>query len=223
MKTCRGIVFGVCALLVSVFVPPAFAADPPPTGGVELGVNVNSERLSGSKVNGVDNGSKAGVYGGAFITIPVGSTVAIQPEAAYSQRHFTLSAEDHSFSATEALDFVEIPVLAKIHLHAASGLYFVAGPAVSLTVKATSKDRRQNGVLQPDSDIKNEVRGYDYSVIGGVGLTLGQLDVEARYDLGLRDLNPPCASATDDSNCLGENLTVKQGAFTFLARWRLHR
>ena len=111
------------ALGLSVFalsVTSAVAADGP-SGGVVAGVNISSAQLTGVDATGINTGNQAGLFVGVLARWPITPVVAIQPEVAYSQRHFSVNDTIGSFRATEKWDWIEVPILARVSVwHTAS-------------------------------------------------------------------------------------------------------
>jgi hypothetical protein len=61
------------------------------------------------------------------------------------------------------------------------------------------------------SDVKDDVTRVDVSVVAGAGVSVGKFGVEARYDVGLKDLNK--------DHALGNDLIVKSRAIRVDVTW----
>src|SRR5580765_3929579 len=109
----------LCFLGLALSAKSALAADPP-TGGVEVGANINKYSFSGSDADSAEADFKAGLVIGGFVAFPVTPMVAIQPEVVYAQKHAKLkgTGSDNGFTANLNIDVVEIPILAKIDFSA---------------------------------------------------------------------------------------------------------
>jgi hypothetical protein len=190
----RALALGLCLLAIPV--TSAVAADGA-TGGLVVGANISSARLAGTDATGIDTGNKTGLFVGILALWPITPVVGIQPELAYSQRHFSVRDTLSSFSATENWDWIEVPILARVSFgHSAShSVYVVGGPGFEFLVRAKEE------AAGTTSDVKDDVKRADVSIIAGVGVSMGKVGVEVRYDGGLRDLNK--------DNLLGDALTVK--------------
>jgi outer membrane protein with beta-barrel domain len=190
----RALAFGLCVLALSV--PSASAADGP-SGGVVVGANISSAHLAGSDATGINSSDKTGLFAGVFALWPIAPVVTIQPEVAYSQRRFLVTDTVGSFSATEKWDWVEVPILARVALWRGGrhAVYAVGGPGFAFLMRAKEE------AAGTSSDVKDDVKHADVSIIAGAGLSLGKFGVEARYDAGLKDLNK--------DNSLGDDLIVK--------------
>src|SRR5258706_126887 len=81
--------------------------------------------------------------------------------------------------------------LRQANFNGREGIYIVAGPAYSYTQKAKLVDQKQGSQTAPDDDLKADktVETSDFSVIGGLGFTAGKIAIEARADIGLKNLN----------------------------------
>jgi hypothetical protein len=61
------------------------------------------------------------------------------------------------------------------------------------------------------SDVKDDVKRVDVSIIAGAGVSMGKFGVEARYDAGLKDLNK--------DNALGDALIFKSRSIRVDLMW----
>jgi Outer membrane protein beta-barrel domain len=200
----RVLALGWCVLALSV--TSAVAADGP-TGGVVIGANISSARLAGSDASGVSPGNQAGLFAGVFALWPLTPVVAIQPEVAYSQRHFSVKDTVSSFSATEQWDWIEVPILARVsfwHTGRRSA-YVLGGPGFEFLVRAKEE------AAGATSDVKDDVTRADVSIVAGAGVSMGRFGIEARYNAGLKDLNK--------DNHLGDDLTVKSRTIRVDLTW----
>jgi hypothetical protein len=214
MATCRVLALGCFVFAWLLISPPAAYAADASSFGVVAGVNIDSVNLKGTDATGVDSGSKAGVYAGVFAVLPLSSMFAIQPEVAFSEKHFTVTNTSggtsitNPFTAEEKWNWIEVPVLARISFWRSGDnrLFVLAGPAVSFRAGATEETGGAS------SDVKTDVKSTDVSLIGGLGFEVSHFGIEVRYDAGLTDLNK--------DNGLGDDLTVKNRAFRVDATWR---
>lgn len=200
----RLLAVGLCVCAVSV--RSVEGADGP-TGGFIVGANISSVRLTGSDAAGLTTGKRGGLFLGGFVVLPITDVVAIQPEVAYSQKHFTVQDSLSAFTATEKWDWIEVPVVARIRFwHAGdTAAYVLAGPGFSVLVRA--REEAGGGT----SDVKDDVKRADVSIIAGAGISIGKFGVEASYDGGLRDLNK--------DNALGDALLLKSRAIRVDVTW----
>jgi hypothetical protein len=204
MSKHRTLPVGMCVFALSV--TSVVAADGP-TGGVVAGANISSARLGGTDATGISTGNKAGLFVGGFALWPITQWLAIQPEVAYSQRHFSVKDTVGSFSAIEKWDWIEVPILAHVRFwHTGDRTaYVVGGPGFEYLVRAREE------AAGTTSDVKDDVRHVDVSIVGGAGISMGRFGIEARYDAGVKDLNK--------DNKLGDDLTVKSRTIRVDVTW----
>jgi hypothetical protein len=200
----RVLALGLC---VCAFLVTGVSAAEGPTAGIVAGANISSGHLTGSDATGISSGKRAGLFIGGFALIPLIDVVAIQPEVAYSQKHFTVQDTIGSFTATEKWDWIEVPILAHVRVwHAGDHTaYVVGGPGFGFLARAKEEAAGTTG------DVKDDVNRVDVSIIAGAGVSMGKFGVEARYDAGLKDLNR--------DNNLGDNLTVKSRTIRVDVTW----
>lgn len=188
--------FMLCAL---VFVIPTQAQT-----GLEIGLKggMNFASISGDSTTGLSSLSGA-VFGGS-VAFPIGTSLAFQPELLYSGKGTAI--EEFGISFDLKLTYLEIPVLIKYNIPTTStvtpSLY--AGPSIGLLLSADLL-----GV-----DVK-DLLGFNSTDIGltfggglGVATGSGKLTFDARYTLGLTDI--------DD-----DDLTWKNNALTAMVGYSM--
>lgn len=132
--------------------------------GVKGGLN-----LSKLDASGADN--RTGFHGGAFALFKL-SKIGIQPEILFSQQGSKFDVGELETS------YINIPVMLKIYL--AAGINLQAGPQFGFLSSA-----ELDGV-----DAKDAYKKSDISAALGLGWDLPfGLTIDARYNLGLSDLN----------------------------------
>lgn len=181
------------ALLATAF----FAHAQTPMVGLKGGLNVSSIDYSGP----ASFSNRLGFNGGLFVNIPVGSNIVVQPEVVYSSqgaRYSLDGAAEHNL----ALNYINIPVMLQANI--GRGVYAEAGPQIGFLTSA--KDQVNNvetGFFTSQDFKKTDVAiglGLGYRGNGGFG-------VNARYNLGLTDINN-YGSNTLRNNALQVGLTI---------------
>lgn len=192
-------------LLFASFAIASFSfAQTKPSVGVRAGVTYAG--LQGDAVNSltglidfsngaVTTGSKPGLFGGAYVNIPVSEKFSIEPAVYYAQKGYEMrgsfsvkGAEFLSANARAQLNtsYIDVPVLAKVNV---SGLQLFAGPQVSYL--ADAKLRMTAGalgfnIINNTMDAKNQFNEWDVALTGGIGYQLSNgLNITASYDHGL--------------------------------------
>jgi hypothetical protein len=160
-----------------------------PAVGMLGGFNVAGLGLDGSGAAGLDPGVRAGGLVGGFGVVPLTSRLALEFDAAWSRKRMSLSDPARRFAAADVWDWIDVPVLLRYRLtEGMRGPYLTGGGGLSVLTRAREEEgtRRLN--------LKNAIRSVDAPVIGGVGYMMGRFGIEARIDVGLRDLNRGLAS-----------------------------
>lgn len=134
---------------------------PSPQLGVEGGFNVAS--LNGPAGDVV--ASRLGFVGGAYLNLPFGPALALQPELLFEQKGGQLNGNPYR------LDYVEVPILLDVSLVGPLGI--LLGPAFAANVD-------NEGVNNPNST--------DVGLVLGAQLGFGRFLVSGRYEVGLTDV-----------------------------------
>lgn len=156
------------------------------TYGAKVGVNVANVSFDADE--DVPTSGRTGLLAGVFVTIPLG-WLTVQPEAIYTVKGASLDLD--GFTSDYIVDYVEVPVLARVRLP--RNTYVVAGPAMAFRLRARS--RTAFGGSTEEFDLDKDIESFDLGVVGGVGLDVGRWVVDARYTHGLRDID---ADTSDD-------------------------
>ncbi|HWP85402.1 MAG TPA: porin family protein [Terriglobia bacterium] len=185
----------VCMLLLGLLVGPA-VAQVSVGGGVKGGVNLADLGFDPEIPDFSCCDMRAGGAFGAFVRVGT-PVVSFQPEILYSMKGGNGTADDSKIK----FNVVEIPLLLRADAMSENRVHpFVTiGPAVSF--RTSAKLEAPDGT---EEDLKDETNAADVGMIFGGGLAIGPATIEARYDLGLRNLN------ADPS----EDVTVKSRTFS---------
>jgi hypothetical protein len=137
-----------------------------PGSGLRLGVEAgfNLANLNGPDVNDVF-GSRLGFVGGAFLGLPLASSLALQPEILYSQKGGKYNGNPYQ------LDYWEVPILLNVTL---------VGPLAILLGPSFALDSANNGV--------SHINDGDIGLVAGAQLNLNRFLVSGRYEFGLTDV-----------------------------------
>ena len=131
--------------------------------GVEGGFDLAN--LNGQNVNDVF-ASRLGWVVGAYASLPIGPTFALQPELMYEQKGGKYNGNPYR------LDYVEIPILLDIKLIGPIGI--LLGPSFDANVASSGT---------------SNVTSTDVGLVGGVQVNLDRLLLSGRYELGLTNIN----------------------------------
>ncbi len=193
MKTLR---FCFALLLVAaMFTPSESSAQT--VIGAKAGI-ASSEISFSSEGISVSADSRTGFVGGVFANLGLGEMWFIQPEVLYAAKGASFEGE------TLAVDYLEVPVLFgaafPISNSALKPMLF-AGPSVAFKLSCDDSG----------FDCSDDVKSVDFGLVfgGGIQYALENLTLflDARYDLGLTDVN-------DDNT---ENIEAKNRSWQFMA------
>jgi hypothetical protein len=164
--------------IVLVFGLPAYAQV---SGGVKAGVNFANLKFD-PEDEGEELDSRMGFIGGGYVTLPVGSVFAIQPEALYAQRGAKDEFED--VTATLKIDYIEFPILARL---GTDSFNVFVGP--SFNVKMNAEASVEGDETDIDREFDDEVKGSDVGLVLGVGFGGASFGIDVRVTWGLTDIN----------------------------------
>jgi hypothetical protein len=143
--------------------------------GVRAGTNISTWNLS-SIGSDIKTSSNAGLEAGLLADLYVSKSFSIQPEVIFSMYGTTFSSGGNSIKY--AVNYVNIPVLAKYHMP--QGIAFFAGPQLGLMLSAKAK---ADG--EAKQDIKNYLKSTDvFGVIGAEYNSPIGVSVGLRYNHG---------------------------------------
>jgi hypothetical protein len=169
------------------------------TYGARVGVNFAD--ISFDADEDVPTSGRTGLLAGVFVTIPLG-WLTVQPEAIYTVKGTSL--DPAGFTTDYLVDYVEVPVLARVRLP--RNAYAVAGPAMAFRLRARSRTAFAGSTEEFDLD--EDVESFDLGIVGGVGLDVGRWVVDARYTHGLSDID---ADTSDGVRARNRVLSLSAG------------
>lgn len=155
-------------------------------GGLNLASIVNSDDAPN-----FDGQMKAGFHAGAYVTLPLAKTFAIQPEVLYSQKGYradrTFLGSSYKYRVTTS--YIDVPILAKITPVKNFGI--LVGPQFSFLTHTKAKFDTPNATFEQNIDNEND--NLRDNILGGLaGLEYGITDnvtIGARYALDFQKNN----------------------------------
>lgn len=126
---------------------------------------------------------KIGFEAGIFADFPINRLLSIQPEAVFSQKGGEETSQSLGNSSI-TLNYIDVPLLLKINAPVEGMLqpFIFGGPYAGYLVEATSE---AEGGSQDLTDFLNEIH---YGIKLGLGVNIGSLLIDARYDMGIANL-----------------------------------
>ncbi len=122
---------------------------------------------------------RTGLYAGVFAERVFGERFGVQGELLYMQMGMSANTRDISYG--NKIDYLVLPVLAKVYVW--RGLGVEAGPQFGYMLSA-------KGVGGSENSDFNYLKKFDMAVAAGLSYKiLGRYDVSARYNIGLTKLS----------------------------------
>ena len=174
----------VLALVLGLFSTPAFAQL---EYGVKAGIGFGTVSFDDEFLSEFYDGSRTGFIVGGGVNVPVNEMFFVGVELLYNQKG--ASGSESGIEGTAKLDYIEIPILATFPFAAGNTRPFVYGgfaPAFAVSRKEVTEIE---GLGEDESNLDEEVKSFDNSLVLGGGVRFGQMAVEARYNLGLQNIN----------------------------------
>jgi hypothetical protein len=164
--------------------------------GVRGGVNFTKTATSDDGGGDALDWQLRGVIGG-FVTWRVASWLELQPEVLYALKG---TKSDEFVETKLLLDYLEVPVLARITRGApdATRFYVAAGPSLGLLLRA--RTRADFGSSTEEIDIKDDLENFDLGVVIGGGIEFGSVVVDGRYTHGLTNIETDAGDGRDTRN-----------------------
>lgn len=150
------------------------------TFGVKAGANLaNVYDQKGQKFN---NDAKFGLAAGAFVAIPFGQMLGLQPEVLYSQKGFKSTGVLGEFTRTT--NWIDVPVY--IAVKPSPVITLLAGPQYSylLNGKYDYKTSIVSGGFKDD-----DVRKNIFSLTAGIDFNLDNIVISGRAGFDLKENN----------------------------------
>ncbi len=162
--------------------------------GIKGGINFSN--FSGKDAEGDENTppfeTKKGITVGIFTETPINNIFSFQSALLYSVKGAKNTEEEQgeSVTATFNLNYIEIPILAKIYfpLKQTFAIYAFTGPELGIKIKSNF-NVDVNGEKVKEKNMDSNTKSLDFGLLFGAGIALnlgkGKVFIEGGYDLGL--------------------------------------
>jgi hypothetical protein len=192
--------FNIFKLMVITISLASLALGQGMTGfGAKAGLNLANQ---GGADADDDAKMKIGFAVGGFATFDFGLPVLIQAELLYSQKGWKYDEDE--YTSTVTLNYIDINPLALYPIN--DQINVIAG--LNLAMPLGGKSKWEFGDEEDESDIEtDELNGTEFGLIIGGSYNLGPVNVEARYNLGLK-------SVTEDEDIMNNVIQI-MAAYSF--------
>lgn len=157
--------------------------------GVKGGVNFATIN------DGNNNSFKTSFHVGVFALFNLAENIKLMPEINYSVQ----GAKGISYSLN--YNYINIPVV--VNIYETKHLFFQLGGQVGFLTSAEIVD---NGIT---NNVKNDLNKIDYALVGGLGVDLGRLLINARYNWGFMDIVKSNSSAIVQKSDVSTNAVIQ--------------
>lgn len=140
-----------------------------------LKIGVNYANIYDSKGEEFTGDGRFGFAGGAFLSIPIGKYLGVQPEALISQKGFqgkgVLLGSNYKFTRTTT--YLDIPLL--VALKPAQFITILAGPQYSYLLQRKEKFTNNGATILQQQEFENDnIRKNTLCFTGGVDVNIQQ-------------------------------------------------
>jgi len=163
--------------------------------GLKVGANYSNVYDSESEDFVAD--SKFGLAAGAFVSIPLGKFIGVQPEVLFSQKGFKSSGTflGTEYKATRTTNFIDVPLL--LAVKPVEFITILFGPQYSYLMK--QKDEFTSGSFSSSEEeefTNDNIRKNTFSLIGGADLNFNNFVVGIRSGWDLKNNQGDGSSTT---------------------------
>ena len=140
---------------------------------------------------------KYGLAAGAFLSLPIGKFIGIQPEVIYSEKGFkaTGSFLGTNYSATRTTTYIDVPIL--LAVKPTNFLTILAGPQYSFLIKQNNNFTSTLASADREKIFDNDnIRKNVLGLIGGVDINLSSFVIGARVGVDVQNNNGDGTSTT---------------------------
>lgn len=162
-----------------------------------LKVGANYSNVYDSQGEKFSAEGKYGLAAGAFLSLPLGKVIGIQPEVIYSEKGFKATGAflGSNYSATRTTTYIDVPIL--LAIKPVSFLTILAGPQYSFLVKQENNFTSSLAVVDQQKIFDNDnIRKNTLGLTGGVDINLSNFVIGVRAGWDVQNNNGDGSSTT---------------------------
>ncbi|MES2141006.1 MAG: porin family protein [Bacteroidota bacterium] len=140
---------------------------------------------------------KLGLAAGAFLAIPIGKYLGIQPEVLYSQKGFKATGRilGGNYEFTRTTNFIDVPLL--VSFKPSEFISIMVGPQYSYLIKQSDAfTNSSTSILQVQEFENDNIRRNILCLTGGVDVTIKHIVIGARIGWDIQNNNGDGTSST---------------------------
>jgi hypothetical protein len=124
-------------------------------------------------------GSKTTFVGGLYMSIPMKSSLSLEPQVLYAGKGASVNNTNLDISH----NYIEVPVLLRYNFNASGGPFILLGPAVGFSISCNENSGSASISCSDDGlDAQTTFGG-----VFGLGFQKGRFGLEGRYDMDFGD------------------------------------
>ena len=147
--------------------------------GIKAGINISN--VYDTEGKDFEAEAKLGAAAGAFVSIPFGKYIGIQPEVLFSQKGFkgTGSILGNPYEFKRTTSYLDIPLL--LAVKPTSAITLLAGPQYSFLLSEKNEFKNSAfSTLQQQEFENDNIRKNTLCFLGGIDVNLDQVVIGAR-------------------------------------------
>jgi hypothetical protein len=163
--------------------------------GLKVGTNYSNVYDSEGKDFKAD--PKFGLAAGAFLSIPLGQYIGLQPEILYSQKGFKATGTmlGSTYDMTRTTNYIDVPLF--LAVKPIQSITFLAGPQFSFLMKQKDKFNGPTMNFEQEKEFDNDnLRKNTLCFIGGADINLDHTVIGLRAGWDLSNNNGNGTSST---------------------------
>jgi hypothetical protein len=175
--------------------------------GLKIGTNYSN--VYDSEGEDFEADGKFGLAAGAFLSIPIGKYLAVQPELLFSQKGFkgTGSMFGGSYDLTRTTNYIDVPLL--VAIRPTGSITLLAGPQFSFLLKEKNVFANSTTNFQQEEEFDNDnIRKNTLCFTGGFDVNLDHTVIGLRAGWDLSNNNGNGTSYTPRYKNVWGQLTV---------------
>jgi Outer membrane protein beta-barrel domain len=151
--------------------------------GIKGGLNISNLYLN----DVTDENARLGLHAGIYGQLVSSDVFALQTELLFSTKGSHAKYSDGAFQQEVKynLNYLDLPVLAVFKIGELVELHAGGYASYLLNANISYSGDLANGLDEVDQD---NLKSFDYGLVGGVGFNFGNIQIGARYNLGLVEL-----------------------------------
>jgi hypothetical protein len=191
--------FAILALILMANTMNAQDAASSSSDQIHIGLKVggNYSNIYDSQGEKYNADGKIGFATGAFVSIPIGKYLGIQPEILFSQKGFTATSSvlGADVKLTRTTNYIDVPVF--LAIKPSEMITLLVGPQYSYLMKQNDKFTNPITNIETNTDFNTDnIRKNTFCLVGGVDINMSNIVFGARVGMDMYNNNGDGTSTT---------------------------